>query len=667
MASYRKLAEMNQFFDFKRTALCFPTIFFLLFFSRIGFAVNLPNGGVIASEISVIGEIDEFTFTANAGDTVYVRIADTETTEFVDSAFYPRIDLIDPNGALVTSSSGALVGDIAQSLVISGQYTVRARDDSSGEDETGTYNLYFAKAPGANDDGALPNGGKVSGVIDLGDLDSYTFSANAGETIYLRVADTETTEFVNSPFFPSVRLLGPSGSLITSSSGALVGDIAQALVDTGTYTVIISDESSGEDATGSYDLYFAKAPGANDDGCIANGQSADGFIDLGDIDSYSFHATAGTSLVVTVTDLDNSAFYPSVSLLGPSGNFITSDSGSLTAQINRTLTTSGLFTLIVADESSGEDAIGNYRIDISGVSVSCPVAECNGLSVDIFIGNGDVPTASADVILGTSGVDIINALGGDDTICGLGGNDIINAGGGNDWVDGGDGNDDIHGSAGNDELFGGIGNDVIRGGSGDDDIEGEEGDDSLIGQPGNDNIDGGDGVDDINGGGGNDTIYTGSGATVGSGVFVTGSVGNDTIHGGPDADDIKGSNGVDTIYGEGGNDVITGGDGRDIINGGDGNDDIKGQGARDTINGDDGNDIINGGDEKDTVNGGNGNDQITGGPGDDVLRGDAGADNIIGGSGNDTLVGGPSAGDICNGQSGIDTAAASCESTIGVP
>ncbi len=148
---------------------------------------------------------------------------------------------------------------------------------------------------------------------------------------------------------------------------------------------------------------------------------------------------------------------------------------------------------------------------------------CNGLSVTVSLGQGDMPTSSADVILGTASVDVINALGGDDTVCGLGGNDIINAGGGDDWVDGGNDDDDIHGSAGNDILFGGIGDDVIRGGSGDDDIEGEEGDDTLIGQTGNDIIDGGDGVDDINGGGGNDTIFTGSGATVGSGVFVSGS------------------------------------------------------------------------------------------------------------------------------------------------
>ena len=292
---------------------------------------------------------------------------------------------------------------------------------------------------------------------------------------------------------------------------------------------------------------------------------------------------------------------------------------------------------------------------------------CNGHQITIDLSIGQLPTSGDDIIAGSSGDDIIDGLSGNDTICGFGGNDIINAGEGDDWVDGGEGSDDIQGSVGNDELFGGVGDDVIRGGSGDDDISGEEGDDSLMGQPGNDIIDGGDGVDEINGGGGNDTIYTGYGATVGSGVFVTGSVGNDTIFGGPDADDIKGSNGADTIYGDGGNDIITGGNGRDIINGGEGNDNIKGQESRDTINGDAGDDIINGGAENDTINGGTGDDSIHGGPGDDILRGDSGADSISGGNGDDTLVGGASLGDVCNGQTGTDSGHVSCESLISVP
>lgn len=292
---------------------------------------------------------------------------------------------------------------------------------------------------------------------------------------------------------------------------------------------------------------------------------------------------------------------------------------------------------------------------------------CNGLAVDVDLANGDLPTAGDDVILGTSGPDNILALGGDDTICSLGGNDVINAGGGDDWIDGGTGSDDIQGSAGADTIFGGAGHDLIRGGVGNDEIEGEEGDDTLLGQGGNDTLDGGSGIDDIKGGSGNDTIYTGSGATVGSGVFVSGGGGNDTIHGGPDADDLRGTAGLDTINGEGGNDVITGGNARDTIDGGDGNDTISGQGSPDIIDGGAGADTINGGDGDDVVSAGGGADTINGGAGNDILMGDGGSDIVRGGLDDDELSGGGSAGDVCDGQSGTDTADGTCETILGVP
>ena len=220
---------------------------------------TLVNGEVVSGEIE-LGDIDSYAFTANAGDTIYLRVADTETNEFVSADFFPNVILLDPSGAVLTNGAGALVGDIARALVTTGTYTVIVNDESAGEDATGSYNLYFAKAPGANDDGTLVNGEVVSGEIELGDIDSYAFTANAGDTIYLRVADTETNEFVSADFFPNVILLDPSGAVLTNGAGALVGDIARALVTTGTYTVIVNDENAGEDATGSYNLYFAKAP-----------------------------------------------------------------------------------------------------------------------------------------------------------------------------------------------------------------------------------------------------------------------------------------------------------------------------------------------------------------------------------------------------------------------
>ena len=58
---------------------------------------------------------------------------------------------------------------------------------------------------------------------------------------------------------------------------------------------------------------------------------------------------------------------------------------------------------------------------------------------------------------------------------------------------------------------------------------------------------------------------------------------------------------------------------------------------------------------------------MNGGPGDDKINGNGGNDLLLGGGGNDALDGGLSAGDECNGQTGLDTAAASCEIVTNVP
>lgn len=375
--------------------LVWKIAFFLVLFSSspASMAMNLSNGGVVTGNIDFIGEVDEFTFTASAGHTAYLRVADTESAQSVSSPFSPRIELIDPNGALLTSSSGALVGDIARFLVINGTYTVRVMDSSFGNDETGSYNLFYARAPGANDDGFLQNGERTSGEITLGDIDSYRFTANAGETVYLRAADTDSTQFVSADFTPAVLLLGPSGALITSATGALVADVARALTVTGTYTVLVLDESQGEDATGNYDLYFAKAPGASDNGVLQNGRRTSSEIDLGDIDSYRFNANAGETVYLRAADTDStefvsSPFTPAVLLLSPTGALITSATGALVADVSRALTQTGTYTVLVMDESFGEDATGNYDLYFA----RAPGANNNG-----FLQNGEVASGEIDL------------------------------------------------------------------------------------------------------------------------------------------------------------------------------------------------------------------------------------------------------------------------------
>jgi Ca2+-binding RTX toxin-like protein len=628
---------------------------------------ELPNGEKISSQID-LGDLDTYTFIADAGDTVYIRVSDKETTEFINSNFTPFVALVDPDGDLVDSDWGALVGHIdGQSLVKTGVYTVIVRDNSSGDDNIGSYDIYYLNAPGANSNGELPNGGRVSSNIELGDLDSYTFTANAGDTVYLRVSDTETTEFISSNFTPFIALFDPDGDLVDSDWGALVGHIdGQALSKSGTYTVVVRDNSSGDDNIGDYDVYYAKAPGASDDGCIANNQGRDGYIELGDLDSYTFDASAGINTVITITDLDVSSFTPHIALFDAGGTLIDSDWDSLTAEIDINLTNGGTFTIIVRDNSSGDDNVGNYRLEINGVGINCPVVTCNGLPVTVFIGSGGTPTSGDDVILGTHGPDTIAAMGGNDTICALAGDDDINGGRGDDWIDAGSGDDIVQGANDDDEIYGDSGMDTLFGGPGNDMIFGEQGDDFIKGNSDNDTLDGGDGVDRISGGSGNDTIYTGSGSNVGTSQTVTGGNGDDTIYGDVAADEIRGEAGDDTIRGRAGNDRLFGGAGEDDINGEAGHDLVRGNAADDILRGGDGNDQIDGLGGKDLMYGGNGGDMLTGSTGNDVMFGQTGNDELNGGGGNDSLDGGGGV-DDCNGAGGSGDISSACESQSNIP
>ncbi|MDH4171878.1 MAG: S8 family serine peptidase, partial [Acidimicrobiia bacterium] len=65
-----------------------------------------------------------------------------------------------------------------------------------------------------------------------------------------------------------------------------------------------------------------------------------------------------------------------------------------------------------------DSGIGAFKVNVSGPGGG---PTCNGLAVTVDLNVGQVPTAGADVILGTPGADVIVALGGDDTICAQGG------------------------------------------------------------------------------------------------------------------------------------------------------------------------------------------------------------------------------------------------------
>ena len=317
----------------------------------------LDSGGMVTGTIDK-GDLDSYTFTADAGESIVLR-----ATDVAGGAFAPNIDVYDPSGKrAVNSGFGLDVATVTFQAPTSGTYTVVVADGSSGFAATGAYNLYFTRAPSANEGGALPSGGVVTGSIDEGDLDSYTFTANAGDSIKLRVADP-----AGGAFDPNFDIYDPSGArAVNTGFGLDVAAAAFRAATSGTYTVVVSDGSTGFAATGAYNLYFTRAPSANEGGALISGSVVTGTIDEGDLDSFTFDALAGQMVNVELINLSGAPLLPNFEVDDPAGRRATNTTGDQnTATATFRPATSGTYTVVVYDDSSGFAATGAYQLSFT--------------------------------------------------------------------------------------------------------------------------------------------------------------------------------------------------------------------------------------------------------------------------------------------------------------
>ena len=338
----------------------------------------LVNGGSVSDVIAFSGDEASFTFTANAGDGVQIRAVETAGVSFV-----PRLSLFRPDGFNIAASFGDTVAALTYAVTQDGVHTVLVSDGSQLGDQVGAFTVHFTRAPGANEGGVLPNGGEVVGFIDVGDLDSYTFDASAGDGIQIRVSDIDTDVWV-----PQVHVYRPDGFRILAPFGDDVALLVYSATITGTHTIVVTDTSINRDQSGTYRIYYTRAPGANADGALVNGGVRAGQIDQGDLDSFTFEAQPGDGVQLRIADTGPGDFVPAFSIYRPDGFRILAPSGADVAAAVYDITLGGTHTVVVADGS----AEGNQRGDYNLYYTNVPGANENGLLI-----NGGVRTGTIDL------------------------------------------------------------------------------------------------------------------------------------------------------------------------------------------------------------------------------------------------------------------------------
>ena len=144
-----------------------------------------------------------------------------------------------------------------------------------------------------------------------------------------------------------------------------------------TYTVIIGSYLNGfYDGTGSYLLTLAKGPGAvevstgDEGGPMTNGATNAGSIYQGDFDTWTFTATQGDHITLTMGAVNpvSAHFAPWMRLVSPTGVLLGNSfpGAGTAAQITVTAPTTGTYTVIVGSYLSGFfDGTGSYLLTLT--------------------------------------------------------------------------------------------------------------------------------------------------------------------------------------------------------------------------------------------------------------------------------------------------------------
>jgi len=223
--------------------------------ARPGFGQGvLENGANAAGAIGSPGQTQTWTFSAVQNDALALSVTDSA----LDPAWSPRAVLLAPDGANLGAFAGA---DVAQTFLTApqtGSYQVVVSANPNQPNGTGPYVLRLAKAPGryvvAGDDegGGLTNGQNSQGTITLGDLDLWSFYAEALQPVSLTVTDQNT---VPNGFAPWIRVWGPNGgATLANATGEVVGQLNLTAPTTGVYTVVVSAYINAPAGTGNYTL-----------------------------------------------------------------------------------------------------------------------------------------------------------------------------------------------------------------------------------------------------------------------------------------------------------------------------------------------------------------------------------------------------------------------------
>ena len=219
---------------------------------------QLEYGVQKTGSISVVGEVDTYSFSASSGDTVFIKVSKT------NGDLWPRIELYGTEGRSLKKEYGSSDADITYTLTSAGRYNILV-DDGTSWSQIGDYSLIVQRVNNPGNARPLSTGTSAAGSVDIvGDVDTYTFAARNGDTAILKASKAA------GAIWPRIRLYSPTGMLLKSEYGSSDAQISMPLAADGTY-VVLADDGTGWQQTGTYNVILQLLPGG---GTVSSTQGA---------------------------------------------------------------------------------------------------------------------------------------------------------------------------------------------------------------------------------------------------------------------------------------------------------------------------------------------------------------------------------------------------------
>ena len=334
----------------------------------------LTNGATHTGVIQVAG-VDTWTIDATANDNITASVG-----EVSGSGFTPRLALIGPGGVDLGDDNGPNAAEFSKRVTVTGTYIVEVSNEfPNSQIGPANYILTVTRTPGPyvispdDEGGPLTNGANHTGLISVGDQDTWTIDAVANESITASVGKVS-----GSGFSPRLRLLRPDGATSGDDNGPNAAEVSIRVTVAGTYTVVISNElPNSQVGLANYTLTVARTPGpfimspGDEGGPMASGADHTGTIDVGDIDPWVFHATANSGISLSISEVvvggPDPVFSPQLRLMGPDGVMLDDVNGATSAQIIRLAPLTGVYTVLVTNNvPNSQVGPGSYTLAFTG-------------------------------------------------------------------------------------------------------------------------------------------------------------------------------------------------------------------------------------------------------------------------------------------------------------